>query len=66
MRSPARRVPSRDHRANAILMLFLGAFIGRVLTGTIGGAATIGIGAGLKMLVAFTFYWVPSKVVKKA
>ena len=46
-------------------MLFLGAFIGRILTGTIGGAATIGIGAGLKMLVAFTFYWVPSKVVKK-
>lgn len=59
-------IPSRDHRTNAILMLFIGALVGRILVATIGGAATLGIGAGLKMLIAISFWFTPSKVVKKA
>lgn len=47
-------------------MLFIGALIGRILVGEIGSAATLGIGAGLKMLIALSFYLVPSKVTKKA
>jgi hypothetical protein len=48
------------------MALFIGAFIGRILVNTIGGAATFGIGAAIKAIIALTFWWVPTKVVKKS
>ena len=56
-------VPSRDHRAASIFALLIGGFASRAITNTIGGAASLGIGALLKVMIAFTFYFVPSKVV---
>ena len=58
-------VPSRDHRIAAILLLFIGAFVGRILVNHVGSGATLGIGAGIRALVAISFWFVPAKVVKK-
>lgn len=60
------RVPSRDQKLVAIFMLFVGALVGRILVGELGGGPAFGIGAGLKALVAISFWFVPSKVTKKA
>lgn len=45
-------------------MLLLGAFVGRILVGTIGGGATLGIGAAIKAIIALVFWFTPSKPVK--
>jgi len=63
--SPHAPIKSRDHKALAIFMLFLGGFVGRVLDGTVGGANTFGIGAAFRLLIAISWWWVPKKVAKE-
>ncbi|KAH7094094.1 hypothetical protein BKA62DRAFT_760919 [Auriculariales sp. MPI-PUGE-AT-0066] len=50
-------LPALPSRALAILALFVGGFVGRALLGTkLGVAGTIGIGAGLRLVVAA--FWI--------
>ncbi|KZP00957.1 hypothetical protein CALVIDRAFT_219265 [Calocera viscosa TUFC12733] len=63
--SPRAPIKSRDHKALAILMLFLGGLIGRALDGTIGAANTFAVGAAIRLLVAGSWWWVPKKVKKE-
>lgn len=56
--------PSRDHKIMAIATLFLGGFVGRCLIDRLGSAGTLGVGTGLRFLVALSWYWVPGKKPK--
>ena len=56
-----RRVISRDHKLIAIGVLFLGGFVGRALLDAIGAAGALGIGAGLRALIALWWLFVPGK-----
>jgi len=54
-------VLSRDHKLIAVLTLFVGGFVGRALIDQIGSAGTFGIGAGIRVLIALSWLWVPAK-----
>lgn len=60
-----RIVISRDHKILAIVSLFLGGFIGRVLIDIVGSAGTLGIGAGIRLLISVWWVFVPEKQAKK-
>ncbi|EJU01156.1 hypothetical protein DACRYDRAFT_22920 [Dacryopinax primogenitus] len=62
--SPHAPIKSRDHKALAIFMLFLGGLMGRALTGTIGAANTFAVGAAMRLLIAVSWWWVPKKAPK--
>jgi hypothetical protein len=57
----ARRVPSRDHKIIAVSSLFVGGFCSRAILQAIGSPASLGIGTGLRTLVAFSWFFVPGK-----
>jgi len=63
--SPHAPIKSRDHKALAIFMLFLGGFVGRALDGTIGAGNTFGVGAAFRLLIAISWWWVPTKAPKE-
>jgi len=54
-------IVSRDHKALAILGLFLGAFIGRAILAVIGSAGALGVATGIRLFLAFGWLFVPSK-----
>ena len=56
-----RRVLSRDLRLIAAFSLFLGAFFGRAILAKLGTAGTLGVGVGLRVVVAFAWIFVPKK-----
>ena len=56
--------PSRDHKIMAIVTLFFGGFVGRCIIDKIGSAGTLGVGTGLRFLIALSWYFVPSKKTK--
>lgn len=56
-----RIVISRDHKILAIVSLFLGGFIGRVLIDIVGSAGTLGIGAGIRLIISVWWVFVPEK-----
>jgi hypothetical protein len=51
----------RDLKALAILALFLGGMLGRYLIVTIGAAATLGVGAGLRFGITMTWLVLPRR-----
>jgi len=55
----ARRVASRDRRMIAVTSLFVGGFCSRAILQAIGSPASLGIGTGLRVLVAFSWLFVP-------
>ena len=55
---------SRDHKFIAIIALFLGGFIGRAIIDAAGAAATLGVGTGLRTLIAIWWLFVPGKQAK--
>jgi hypothetical protein len=55
----------RDYKFLAIFSLFCGGLVGRALTGTIGPAGTLGIGAGLRLFITFSWLFI-TKAKKKA
>jgi len=59
-----RLVKSRDHKAMAIVFLFLGGFIGRALLDQIGSAGTLAIGTGIRFIIAAWWFFIPAKVKK--
>lgn len=54
-----RLVISRDHKVMAIFSLFLGGFVGRVLIDSIGSAATLGIGTGIRLIISVWWLFMP-------
>jgi hypothetical protein len=56
-----RPVVTRDHKLIAAASLFIGAFIGRTLVDSIGAAGTLGVGTGIRVLIALSWIFVPSK-----
>jgi len=49
----------RDYKALAIIGLFIGGLTGRALANTIGSSATLGLGAGLRLLIALSWLIIP-------
>ena len=58
------RVISRDHKLIAIVALFLGGFVGRAIIDAAGAAATLGVGAGMRLAIALCWLFVPGKAPK--
>lgn len=56
---------SRDHKLIAVAALFVGGFVGRALIEAIGSAGTLGIGTGLRVLIALWWLFVPGKSSSK-
>ena len=54
-------VPSRDHRIYSVVALLVGALASRCILGTLSGEVAVGIAAGIKILIAISFWWVPNK-----
>ncbi|KAJ7150961.1 hypothetical protein C8R43DRAFT_493765 [Mycena crocata] len=55
------KVASRDHRMLALVALFTGAVVARLLLGKFGAPATLGFGAGIRMFIAAGWVFVPGK-----
>jgi len=49
----------RDYKILGIFGLFIGGLTGRALANTIGPAATLGLGAGLRLLIALSWLTIP-------
>lgn len=49
-------VKSRDHKAGAIFCLFIGGLVARCIIDSLGSGATLGIGAGMRVLGAV--WWI--------
>ncbi|KAG1871552.1 hypothetical protein F4604DRAFT_1623408 [Suillus subluteus] len=60
-----RLVISRDHKVMAIFSLFLGGFVGRMLIDSVGSAATLGIGTGIRLIISVWWLFMPEKQSKK-
>ena len=56
-----RWIISRDHKVIAIFSLSLGGFVGRALIDQIGAAGTLGVGCGIRTLIAVWWLFVPGK-----
>ncbi|KAI9459168.1 hypothetical protein BJY52DRAFT_1266720 [Lactarius psammicola] len=52
---------SRDHKIFAIAALFIGGFCSRAILQAIGSPASLGIGAGLRVVIALSWFFVPAK-----
>ena len=50
---------TRDHKLMAVVCLFLGGFISRAFLQTIGSPAALCIGGGFRILIAFSWLFVP-------
>jgi len=59
-----KHVPSRDHKMISIFSLFLGGFVSRACIDKVGSAWTIGIGAFIRLLIAFSWIPAPAKALK--
>jgi hypothetical protein len=57
----SRPVPSRDHKMLGIAALFVGGFCSRAILQAIGSPASLGIGAGLRVVIALSWFFVPAK-----
>ena len=55
-----RRIRSRDHRLIAASCIFLGAFLGCALINQIGAAGALGVGTGIRFLIAVAWMMVPA------
>lgn len=60
-----KRVAARDNKLLAVLFLLLGGIVGRALMNTIGESSTLVIGAGIRVLIALSWLFVPAEVVKE-
>lgn len=60
------RVITRDHKLIAIVALFLGGFVGRAIIDAAGAAATLGVGTGMRVVIAIWWLFVPGKAAKVA
>ena len=56
-----RRVTSRDHKIIGVTALFVGGFSSRAILQAIGSPGALGIGTGLRALIAVSWFFVPGK-----
>jgi hypothetical protein len=56
-----RRVNVRDHKILGASCIFLGGFVGRALADSIGAAGALGVGTGIRVVIALGWLFVPSK-----
>jgi hypothetical protein len=56
-----RWVSARDHRVLGAICIFFGGFVGRALVDVMGAAGTLGIGTGIRVVIALGWLFVPSK-----
>jgi hypothetical protein len=56
-----RRVASRDLKVIAVSALFVGGFCSRAILQAIGSPASLGIGTGIRVLIALSWFFVPGK-----
>lgn len=61
-----RRVRTRDHKVLGVLALFVGALAGRAILQATDAASTLGVGAGMRALIALAWLFVPAKAPKAA
>ena len=54
-------VISRDHKIVGIFALFVGGFAGRAILDQIGSAGALGVGTGIRVLIAVWWLFVPGK-----
>ncbi|KAF8510659.1 hypothetical protein BU17DRAFT_77645 [Hysterangium stoloniferum] len=54
-------VRSRDLKVIAVASLFVGGFAGRALVDKFGDSVTFAIGAGIRVIIALMWLWVPKK-----
>ncbi|EPQ50389.1 hypothetical protein GLOTRDRAFT_141505 [Gloeophyllum trabeum ATCC 11539] len=54
-------VVSRDHKIVAILCLFFGGFCGRAIIDSIGSAGALGVGTGIRVVIAVGWLFVTEK-----
>ena len=59
------RVVTRDHKIIGIVALFIGGFASRAILDKIGSAGTLGVGTGIRLLIAVWWLFVPGKPAKK-
>lgn len=55
------KVITRDHKLIAAVALFGGAFVARAILSQIGSAGALGVGAGIRVLIALAWIVVPGK-----
>jgi hypothetical protein len=56
-----RRVNVRDYKILGASCIFLGGFVGRALADSIGAAGALGVGTGIRVVIALGWLFVPSK-----
>ncbi|KAH9171076.1 hypothetical protein EDB89DRAFT_1974048 [Lactarius sanguifluus] len=56
-----RPVTTRDHKILGVAALFVGGFCSRAILQEIGSPASLGIAAGLRVLIALSWFFVPAK-----
>lgn len=54
-------VVTRDHKLIAAVSLFTGAFVGRALIDSIGAAGALGVGTGVRVVIALIWLFIPAK-----
>ncbi|KAH9855690.1 hypothetical protein C2E23DRAFT_814463 [Lenzites betulinus] len=59
------RVITRDHKIIAIFSLFLGGFVGRAIIDAANAATALGVGTGIRLIIAVVWLFVPGKEAKK-
>ncbi|KAJ7484396.1 hypothetical protein FB451DRAFT_1232359 [Mycena latifolia] len=59
------KVITRDHKLIAAVALFGGAFVGRAILAQIGAAGALGVGAGVRLLIALAWIVIPGKPVSR-
>lgn len=55
------RVRTRDHKILGVAALFIGAFAGRAVLQETSAAGALGVGTGMKVVIALSFLFVPAK-----
>ena len=60
-----RRVPTRNRKLIGAAFIFFGGFVGRALLDQVGPAGALGVGTGLRVLVAGGWAFVPSQPQKR-
>ncbi|KAF7291970.1 Aldedh domain-containing protein [Mycena indigotica] len=60
------KVITRDHKLIAAVALFTGAFVARAILASAGAPTALGVGAGIRVLIALSWIVIPGKKLAKA
>lgn len=54
---------SRDHKVLAVFALFIGGLVSRAILQEISAAGTLGVGCGMRVIIAVMWLFVPAKAL---